>query len=84
MQFIALQDPADNWMVYDLASGLPAELAGKLLFGLTRDEAKHLTDQANGIRIACSAGSSQSRANAFTHGSGLGIRTQPSSRTQWP
>ncbi|AEH86559.1 hypothetical protein [Mesorhizobium opportunistum] len=47
MRFIALQDPADNWMVYDLHSEVPAEFTCKVLYGLSREEAEHLTVLAN-------------------------------------
>ncbi|MER8630814.1 hypothetical protein NKI77_24865 [Mesorhizobium opportunistum] len=47
LRFIALQDPADNWMVYDLHSEVPAEFTCKVLYGLSREEAEHLTVLAN-------------------------------------
>jgi hypothetical protein len=47
VRFIALQDPTDNWMVYDLVFEVPAEFAGKVLFGLSREEAEHLSNRAN-------------------------------------
>ena len=47
MRFVTLQDPTDNWMVYDVLSEIPAEFAGKVLFGLSREEAEYLTNQAN-------------------------------------
>jgi hypothetical protein len=45
MRFVALQDPTDNWMVYDMLFGIPAEVAGKVLYGLTQEDA--LTNQLN-------------------------------------
>lgn len=42
MRFIAIQEPTDYWMVYDLVSELPAEIAGRVLIGLARDEAEML------------------------------------------
>jgi hypothetical protein len=47
MRFISLQDPVDNWMVYDSVSELPAELAGTILIGLSRDQADFLARKAN-------------------------------------
>ncbi|MDX8453701.1 hypothetical protein RFM98_13120 [Mesorhizobium sp. VK9D] len=47
MGYAALQDPCDSWLVCDLVSGLPAEIEGRLLIGLTRQEAEQLADQAN-------------------------------------
>ncbi|WP_210213040.1 hypothetical protein, partial [Mesorhizobium sp. M1E.F.Ca.ET.041.01.1.1] len=47
MQFTAFLDPCDQWMVYDLFSDLPAELPGRLLLGLTQNDAEQLTEQAN-------------------------------------
>ena len=47
MRFIALQDPTDNWMVYDLLSETPAGFSGGVLYGLSREEAEHLTNRAN-------------------------------------
>lgn len=47
MRFAAMQDPCDDWLVYDLVVDLPAEIDGRVLIGLTRDEAEQLTDQAN-------------------------------------
>ena len=47
MRFAAMQDPCDQWIVYDLISALPAELGGRLLMGLTRSEAERLAEQAN-------------------------------------
>ncbi|TPJ72645.1 hypothetical protein [Mesorhizobium sp. B2-6-2] len=47
MRFAAIQDPCDDWLVCDLVSDLPAEIAGRLLIGLTQCEAEHLADQAN-------------------------------------
>lgn len=47
MRFIALQDPTDNWMVYDQLSETPADFSGGVLFGLSREEAEHLTTRAN-------------------------------------
>ncbi|BCM22532.1 hypothetical protein [Mesorhizobium sp. J8] len=47
MRFAAMQDPCDDWLVYDLVVDLPAEIQGRVLIGLTRDEAEQLTDQAN-------------------------------------
>jgi hypothetical protein len=47
MRFIALQDPADNWMVYDLLSEMPAGFCSTVHYGLSREEAEHLTNRAN-------------------------------------
>lgn len=47
MRFAAMQDPSDRWLVYDLTSDLPAEIAGRLLMGLTRSEAEQIAEQAN-------------------------------------
>lgn len=47
MRFIALQDPADNWMVYDQLSEMPAGLSGRVLHGLSREVAEHLTNREN-------------------------------------
>lgn len=47
MRFTAFQDPCDQWMVYDLFSDLPAELSGRPLLGLAKNEAEQLTEQAN-------------------------------------
>jgi hypothetical protein len=47
MRFISLQDPVDNWMVYDTAAQAPAELGGNILIGLSRDEANLLVGKAN-------------------------------------
>ncbi|MBZ9845614.1 MULTISPECIES: hypothetical protein [unclassified Mesorhizobium] len=47
MRFAAIQDPCDDWLVCDLVSDLPAEIAGRLLIGLTQGEAERLADQAN-------------------------------------
>ncbi|TPI13645.1 hypothetical protein FJW06_13035 [Mesorhizobium sp. B4-1-3] len=47
MRFAAMQDPCDEWLVYDLDLDLPAEMDGRALIGLTRGEAERLTDQAN-------------------------------------
>ncbi|MBZ9737191.1 hypothetical protein LB534_27450 [Mesorhizobium sp. CA18] len=47
MRFAAIQDPCDDWLVCDLVSDLPAEIAGRLLIGLTQREAEQLADQAN-------------------------------------
>ena len=47
MRFAAMQDPCDQWIVYDLISALPAELGGRLLMGLTRSEAEQIAEQAN-------------------------------------
>lgn len=46
MRFVALQDPADNWLVYDLLSEIPANLSGRVLIGLPREDAEHLTNRA--------------------------------------
>ena len=47
MRFAAMQDPCDDWLVYDLALTLPAEMDGQVLIGLTRGEAEDLANQAN-------------------------------------
>ena len=47
MRFVAVQDPADNWLVYDLFSEMPASLSGRVLIGLPREDAEHLTNRAN-------------------------------------
>ncbi|AZO08695.1 MULTISPECIES: hypothetical protein [unclassified Mesorhizobium] len=47
MRFAVIQDPCDDWMVYDLLYDLPAEIAGELPVGLTREEAERLARQAN-------------------------------------
>ena len=47
MRFAAMQDPCDDWLVYDLVFALPAEIDGRTLSGLTRGEAEDLADQAN-------------------------------------
>jgi hypothetical protein len=57
MRFIALQDPADNWMVYDQFSEVPAGLSGRVLHGLSREVAQHLTNRAN----MCSADDTRRR-----------------------
>ena len=57
MRFAALQDRTYNWMLYDLLSEIPAEFAGRILIGLSREEAEHLTNRANWDSV--SPGSSQ-------------------------
>lgn len=47
MRFAAMQDPCDDWLVYDLALDLSAEMDGQVLIGLTRGEAEDLANQAN-------------------------------------
>jgi hypothetical protein len=47
MRFVALQEPNDNWMVYDLLLQVPAEFAGQVLYGLSRQEAELLANQGN-------------------------------------
>jgi hypothetical protein len=47
MRFAAMQDPCDDWLVYDLVFDFPAEIDGRTLIGLMRGEAEQLTDQAN-------------------------------------
>lgn len=47
MRFAAMQDPCDDWLVCDLVFGIPAEMDGRPLIGLTRGEAKRLAGLAN-------------------------------------
>jgi hypothetical protein len=47
MRFIALQDPTDNWMVYDLSFEIPAEIDSTVLFGLSHEEAALLAIKLN-------------------------------------
>ena len=47
MRFAAMQDPCDDWLVYDLVLDIPAEMDGRPLIGLTRGEAEQLADLAN-------------------------------------
>ncbi|RUU59285.1 hypothetical protein [Mesorhizobium sp. M2C.T.Ca.TU.002.02.1.1] len=49
MRFVAMQDPCDDWLVYDLAFDLPAEMGGRPLIGLTRGEAEQLADRADAV-----------------------------------
>ncbi|MGX5843176.1 hypothetical protein ACWGTI_20860 [Mesorhizobium sp. ArgA1] len=51
MRFAAMQDPSDQWIVYDLISALPAEIEGRLLTGLTRSEAEQIAERENTIFI---------------------------------
>ncbi|RWB66891.1 MAG: hypothetical protein EOQ50_31780 [Mesorhizobium sp.] len=46
MRFAAMQNPCDDWHVYDLALDPPPEMDGRVLIGLTRGEAEQL-EQAN-------------------------------------
>ena len=49
MRFATMQDPSETWLVYDLISDLPAEIAGRPLIGLTKNEAEHLSATANAV-----------------------------------
>lgn len=51
MRFVALQDPCDQWVVYDLMFDLPAEITGRLLLGLARAEAERLAEEANALPV---------------------------------
>lgn len=46
MRFTAVQEPSGTWAVFDQIFDLPAELAGRSLIGLTRDEADRLAPSA--------------------------------------
>ena len=47
MRYVAMLDPADQWLVYDTVSGIPADVAGRLLIGLSKSEADRLATAAN-------------------------------------
>ncbi|MDG4884202.1 hypothetical protein [Mesorhizobium sp. WSM4884] len=47
MRFVAVLDPTGSWAVFDTANEEPAELAGRVLIGLTPLEAWWLTAAAN-------------------------------------
>ncbi|WP_131802832.1 hypothetical protein [Mesorhizobium sp. ORS 3428] len=47
MRFVAVQEPTGSWTVFDTASEEPAELAGRVLIGLTLHEAHRLTAVVN-------------------------------------
>ncbi|MDX8466223.1 hypothetical protein RFM26_11070 [Mesorhizobium sp. VK23B] len=47
MRFVAVLDPTGSWAVFDMANEEPAELAGRVLIGLTPLEAWWLTTAAN-------------------------------------
>jgi len=47
MRFVAVQDPTDQWLVYDELTELPVEENGRLLIGLSQAEAEQLAFEAN-------------------------------------
>lgn len=47
MRYIALQEPADGWTVFDTGNEKPAEYAGRVLMGLTLREASWFAAAAN-------------------------------------
>ncbi|WP_156913529.1 hypothetical protein [Mesorhizobium sp. WSM3224] len=47
MRFAAMMDPADQWLVYDRSTDLPAEARDGLLIGLSQAEAERLAQEAN-------------------------------------
>jgi hypothetical protein len=47
MRFVAIEDPAGSWAVFDTANEEPAEVAGRVLIGLTPHEAQWLAAAAN-------------------------------------
>ncbi|MGX8007835.1 hypothetical protein ACVDG8_001900 [Mesorhizobium sp. ORM8.1] len=47
MRFVAMLDPADQWLVYDRSTDLPAETRDGLLIGLSQAEAERLAHEAN-------------------------------------
>ncbi|MDX8527430.1 hypothetical protein RFM68_23290 [Mesorhizobium sp. MSK_1335] len=47
MRFVAIQDPVDQWLVYDRSTDLPAEANDRLLMGLSQAEAERLACEAN-------------------------------------
>ncbi|MDX8480510.1 hypothetical protein RFN28_18880 [Mesorhizobium sp. VK24D] len=53
MRFVAVQDPTGSWTVFDTANEEPAELAGRVLIGLTPHEALWLTAAANDEEAGC-------------------------------
>lgn len=61
MRFVAVQDPTGGWAVFDTANEEPAELAGRVLIGLTSHEAQWLTALANNEARRPETGPSGSR-----------------------
>ncbi len=46
-RFIVLQDPCGTWGVFDTIFDLPAEIGGRLMVGLSLDDAKACAASAN-------------------------------------
>jgi hypothetical protein len=49
-KFIAVQEPTCTWAVLDTFDDVPAEVGGRVLIGLAREEAMALAYLANGGR----------------------------------
>lgn len=47
MRFVVVLDPADQWLVLDRSTNLPAEVGDKVLIGLSHSEAERLAREAN-------------------------------------
>ena len=58
MRFPAIQEPSGTWAVVEVLIDLPAEIAGKDLIGLTREEAKRLVSPGN-QEVTSAAGSAR-------------------------
>lgn len=59
-RFAIIREPTDMWLVWDLATDLPAEYLGLELFGLSRDEASRYCEELN------KGGSSQYRIDSYS------------------
>ena len=49
-RFIAVQEPTCTWAVLDTLDDVPAEVGGKVLIGLRREEAMKLVSYVNAER----------------------------------
>lgn len=52
MRFETMCDPADEWLVYDRSTDLPALRYDSLLIGLSRAEAERLAHEANSLKAS--------------------------------
>jgi hypothetical protein len=46
-RFEAILAPDESWMIFDLITGMPAEIDGQALIGLDRQAAAELAQEAN-------------------------------------
>lgn len=50
-RFLIVQEPTSLWAVFDAFSGVPAEIAGNVQIGLTKDEAERSVKALNRCEI---------------------------------